>query len=163
MHGLRRTVLLLCGTLLLATPIYGASPAVDSLPSPSSALTPQEVVRIQVEALGSNDEPYTDAGIEVAFRFASPANKSATGPLDNFRALVKSPRYRPMLEHVSASYSDVQRDGDVARQAVILTTKTGERAGFLFQLTRQSEAVCGCWMTDAVMRVPVPEQETSNI
>jgi hypothetical protein len=39
---------------------------------------------------------------------------------------------------------------------VILTTAQGERVGYLFRLSKQEdEPHAGCWMTDAVRRVPV--------
>ena len=57
--------------------------------APRPELSPEEVIRIQLEALRHNDEQ--DRGIEVAFRFASPANRASTGPL---------PRFIRMIEHV---------------------------------------------------------------
>jgi hypothetical protein len=128
----------------------------DSLPEPAPDLSPTEVVRLQVEALGSNDTPHEDAGIEAAFAFASPANKRATGPLNRFRRLFDTPAYGPMINHKGATYSDPQVEGAMARMGVILTTAQGERVGYLFRLSKQGdEPHAGCWMTDAVRRVPV--------
>ena len=50
-------------------------------PDPSPEWTPAEVIRMQVEALQNNDTPSPDTGIATAFRFASPGNRAATGPL----------------------------------------------------------------------------------
>ena len=47
---------------------------------PEPELTPNDVVRIQLLAMQQNDD--NDFGIEVTFRFASPANKKQTGPLN---------------------------------------------------------------------------------
>jgi hypothetical protein len=130
----------------------------DSLPEPSPELSPKEVVRLQVEALGDNDTPREDAGIEAAFNFASPANKRATGPLDRFRRLFDTPAYGPMIDHGGATYSAPQVEGTVAQMGVILTTAQGDRVGYLFRLSRQSGPPHdGCWMTDAVQRVSVGE------
>jgi hypothetical protein len=147
---------LLAAAALPAGAWSGAGPTPpDTLPEPAPSLSPKEVVRLQVEALGTNDQPYEDAGIEAAFNFASPANKRATGPLRRFRTLFDTPAYGPMLDHEGATYSDVQRAGDAARVGVILETSDG-RVGYLFQLARQSgEPHDGCWMTDAVRRVSV--------
>lgn len=121
-------------------------------------MSPTEVVRTQVEALGGNDTPHPDAGIEAAFNFASPANKEVTGPLDRFRKLFETPAYAPMIDHEGATYSTPERDGAVARVGVILTTAQGERVGYLFELSKQEEGPHpDCWMTDAVQRVPVEE------
>ena len=46
---------------------------------PDAALSPEEVVRIQVGALGENDDPGPDSGVEVSFRFVSPAIRSGRG------------------------------------------------------------------------------------
>lgn len=136
----------------------------DSLPEPSPALSPTEVVRLQVEALGNNDAPRDDAGIEAAFRFASPANKRATGPLRRFHRLFDTPAYGPMIDHDSATYSPPHVEEDRAQMGVILTTTEGTRVGYLFQLSRQSDAPHeDCWMTDAVQRVPVENIPTQRI
>jgi len=136
----------------------------DSLPTPDSTLSPEAVVRLQVQALGENDIPYEDAGIEAAFTFASPANKKATGPLSRFRTLFDTAQYGPMIDHQGATYSAPQVDDGVARMGVILTTDDGTRVGYLFQLSKQTAPPYeGCWMTDAVRRVPVPEAGGATI
>ena len=125
---------------------------------PRPAFPPGKVVRIQIEALGDNDRPHPDAGIETAFRFASPANRKATGPLPRFIEMVRNPAYRPMLDHRGARYGKLKREGDQASQTVILKTRDGGRVGYLFQLSRQTEAPYkDCWMTDSVMRFEVRE------
>lgn len=140
------------------------STSTDSLPEPSPELSPTEVVRLQVEALGTNDTPREDAGIEAAFNFASPANKRATGPLSRFERLFETPAYGPMIDHDGATYSAPQVDDDVARMGVILITAQGDRVGYLFRLSEQEDPPHeGCWMTDAVQRVPVDQVDTQEI
>ena len=125
---------------------------------PRPAYPPDEVVRIQIRALGDNDRPHPDAGIELAFGFASPANRKATGPLPRFIEMVRNPAYRPMLDHRGARYGKLEREGNHASQTVILKTRDGSRVGYLFQLSRQTEAPFkDCWMTDSVMRFEVRE------
>jgi hypothetical protein len=156
--------LLLLAGVALADPGAIPTPSADTLPEPSPDLTPKEVVRLQVEALGANDEPFEDAGIEAAFNFASPANKRATGPLRRFRRLFDTPTYGPMVDHEGATYSEVQVEADVARVGVILETGEGDRIGYLFQLSRQSRPPCdGCWMTDAVQRVSIGGRGSAEI
>jgi hypothetical protein len=140
------------------------TPSPDSLPEPAPDLSPAEVVRLQVEALGANDTPHEDAGIEAAFAFASPANKRATGPLERFRRLFDTPAYGPMIDHDGATYSTPQVEGTVARMGVILTTAQGERVGYLFRLSKQEgEPHADCWMTDGVRRVPVEDVSGQKI
>lgn len=126
---------------------------------PSPDLSPAQVVRIQVEALGHNDTPYENAGIEIAFRFASPANKIATGPLDRFIRLVHNPLYRPLLNQRAAQYGELQITGQQAIQPVILTSQDGERVGYVFFLSQQEDGPCeACWMTDSVIRFSVQQE-----
>lgn len=136
----------------------------DSLPAPSPDLSPQEVVRLQVDALGANDTPHEDAGIEAAFAFASPANKRGTGPLRRFRRLFDTAAYGPMIDHQGAQYSVPQVEARTARMGVILRTDEGARVGYLFRLSKQTDPPHeGCWMTDGVRRVPVPEADGRRI
>ena len=130
--------------------------ASDTIPEPSPELSPREVVQLQVEALGTNDEPFAEAGIEAAFNFASPANKRATGPLERFRTLFDTPAYGPMIDHASATYSQVEVEGRTAQMGVLLDTEDGGQVGYLFQLSKQTAPPHeACWMTDSVMRVEV--------
>jgi hypothetical protein len=116
---------------------------------PSAQLAPQEVVRIQMEALKYNDA--RNRGIEIAFRFASPSNKVNTGPLPRFIAMINGDAYRPMLEYNAIEYDEIQVLGDQAAQRLAVTTDDGLIIVYVFVLSRQEGEDCsGCWMTDAV-------------
>ena len=124
-----------------------ASPLSDAL-VPNPALSPAEVIRIQLEALRDNDDQ--DRGIAVAFRFASPANRANTGPLPRFIAMIRQGPYALMLDFREAAYGPVETVSDRARQRVTLTGAR-ESVTYWFHLSRQSEApYADCWMTDAV-------------
>ena len=145
-------VLLVPAALLLAA-TSGDRPD----PEPSPDLAPEEVVRIQVEALRQNDEPHDDAGIEAAFRFASPGNRRATGPLPRFTQMIKR-GYADMLGFERAEYGPMRVSGDQARQWVSLVQPDGTRTAYVFGLSLQRGGEHdGCWMTDAV--VPAPESQ----
>jgi hypothetical protein len=132
-----------------------APPAGDAdRPEPSPDLGPDDVVRIQLRALAHNDEPYADAGIETAYRFASPANKINTGPLARFKQMVKNELYRPMLYHQNARVGGLEMKGGRAQQLAILTTAEGQRVAYLFVLSKRTGGTLeGCWTTDGVQRV----------
>lgn len=154
----RWSVIILAG-LLMETQAAGleAGQALnrDTL-HPDPKLSPAEVIRIQVEALAKKDVPYENAGIEIVFRFASPANKSVTGPLERFVELVSNPVYRPMLNHRVAQYGELDVTGDKAVQPVILTARDGKKVGYLFSLSRQKTGrYASCWMTNSVIRFEV--------
>ena len=39
---------------------------------------------------------------ETVFAFASPANQAATGPVERFASMLRTPAYEPLLRHRSA-------------------------------------------------------------
>lgn len=124
--------------------------------APNVSLSPEQVVRAQLEALADNDEPYGDHGIEVTWRFASPENKVFTGPLGRFKQMVRGPVYGAMIGHRAASYETVAVEGGTATIDVILRTPGGAFAGYRFRLSQQRGGPCdGCWMTDAVVPIDV--------
>ena len=126
----------------------------NSYPEPK--LKPNDVVRLQLIAMQQNDE--SDIGIEVTFRFASPANKKLTGPLNRFIRLVRNPSYRPLLNHINATFLDLTLEDDFAVQDVIITSSSGERIGYRFRLSIQKGLLHqGCWMTDSVIPFKVTE------
>ena len=132
-----------------------ASPLSETL-VPDPVLSPGEVIRIQLEALRHNDEQ--DRGIEVAFRFASPANRANTGPLARFIPMIKQGPYALMLDFRDATYGPVETAADRARQRVTLTGAR-ETMTYWFYLSRQSEPpYVDCWMTDSVFIEPTPGQ-----
>ena len=137
----------------------GVAALADITPGPE--MSPEQVVQFQLNALQRNDDPQADAGIERAFRFASPSNKTAIGPLEKFARIVKRNPYAPMLNNVSSSIVGSDLKGDRARVAVKILTATGRQVTYVFVLSRQNEGEFNnCWMTDAVL--PVDEGEDSS-
>jgi len=129
---------------LVFTVLSVAAAEDDGEPSPDPRYTPDEIVRIQMEALQRSD-------IEVTFRFASPANKSQTGPLDRFAQMLESPAYKPMLGSLSIEYYRLEKNQNYARQRVRLIGRGGEEVVYVFYLSKQTDAPYeNCWMTDAV-------------
>ena len=116
-------------------------------------MTPQQVVAAQLAALRSNDDPHPDAGITIAFGFASRANQRATGPIARFIRLLKNPLYFPMLNHSSAEFGPTRVDGDIARTQVILFGGDGRMVAYDFTLSRDPST--HCWLTDSVVLAPV--------
>lgn len=116
---------------------------------PRPELAPEQVVRIQLDALRNNDSQ--NRGIEVAFRFASPENRLHTGPLPRFIKMIRQGPYSLMLEYENAAYHRVEVVEDRARQRVTLIG-SGRAIDYDFYLSRQAQGEwIGCWMTDAVV------------
>lgn len=145
---------LILGFLLMAASGAGAqsgSPNLHLSPNlvPTPALTPDQVVQIQLNALRHNDT--RNRGIEIAFRFASPNNKLNTGPLPRFISMLRQGPYSLMLAYENVSYHPLEVVEDQARQRVTLIG-AGLVVDYEFYLSRQSDDDCaGCWMTDAVI------------
>jgi len=146
--------------LVSAKPIYGANapPAAGpALPQPSSVLQPGEVVKIVIEALAINDQPFPDAGIETTFNFASPTNKAHTGPLERFTELVKGPVFGKMINHRDSTLSEVVLEGNKAVRLVQIIGENNETLFFAFRLGLQQEGeFAGMWLTEAVWPLEVP-------
>ena len=140
--------------LILPFIVWAAFDIKNAYPEPE--LKPNDVVRLQLLAMQQNDE--SDIGIEVTFRFASPANKKQTGPLKRFIRLVRNPSYSPLLNHTNATFLELTVEENFAVQEVVVTSSKGERIGYRFRLSIQKGTVCpGCWMTDSVVPFKVLE------
>jgi hypothetical protein len=126
-------------------------------PMPDPGLAHDDVVGIVLRALQHNDDPVADHGIAITFAFTSPENHDITGPLERFRALVKSPAYRLMIGHSKAERGPVAVTADHARERVAITAANGDRAVYVFLLSRQElGSHKGCWMADGVLRETDP-------
>ena len=120
---------------------------------PAPSLSPQQVVQIQLEALRTNGAD--DAGIARVFSFASPGNRSQTGPLERFAVMLRQGPFRVMFDYVSDEYAPIDIRGRVALQVVTLFDVDHVGHTFMFQLSRQTAApYTDCWMTDAVIPAP---------
>lgn len=120
---------------------------------PTPDLGPDDVVKIQLDALQNNDLTPDNEGIRLAFRFASPQNQEVTGPIDRFIHIVKQADYAPMIGFERAEVGVMLILGDYAQQRVrVINSKRGS-ATYVFTLSRQQESpYAGCWMTDTVLR-----------
>ena len=149
-----KNITLLAILFILPFQLWASYDIKNAYPEPK--LKPNDVVRIQLLAMQQNDD--SDFGIEVTFRFASPANKKQTGPLKRFISLVRNPSYRPLLNHINATFIELTVEEFFAIQDVIITTSKGERIGYRFRLSIQKGPLYpGCWMTDSVIPFKVME------
>lgn len=139
------------------------------LAAPSPELTPDEVVRTVVGALARNDSPSPQSGVSVAFNFASPSNRNATGPFHRFVLLVHSGQYLPLINHTAAEFGPVRVDNDRATRLVTVRDSFGQPAHYVFLLARHAAegvsplgpagdpALDGCWLTEGVIRISPDE------
>ena len=69
--------------------LFSISITKAELLKPNSDIKPSKVVEIQLSGLQKNDLNYKDSGIEQTWNFAHPSNKKNTGPLPNFKMMIK--------------------------------------------------------------------------
>ncbi|MEQ9300767.1 MAG: hypothetical protein RIF33_19500 [Cyclobacteriaceae bacterium] len=127
---------------------------------PDSSLTPEEAVEIQLKAFLDNPFPASDFGIKTAWEFASPANKTITGPFDRFQEMLLSERYYPLLTTQAYSVEEHFQEKAYAQYFAVIKTKDDQRVHYVFDLSFQTDN--DCWMVDAVLLMPERFQQNPN-
>ena len=124
---------------------------------PNNSISPKEVVSIQLSGLKVNDQPYKDSGIEQTWNFAHPNNKRVTGPLDNFKRMIKSESYQMMIDHLNHTITEVGSSDKWAQFEVIILDKNKIYHKFNWQVEKYTleGTLKGCWMTTMVSS-PIP-------
>ena len=125
--------------------------------NPSSAITPKEVVKIQLSGLQQNDLEFKDSGIEQTWNFAHPNNKKVTGPLNNFKRMIKGASYQMMIDHLSHTITEVGISNKSAQFEVIILDKNKIYHKFNWQVEKYTEegSLKDCWLTTMVSS-PIP-------
>ncbi|WP_276498751.1 DUF4864 domain-containing protein [Pontibacter litorisediminis] len=119
---------------------------------PDKALSPRQVISIQLHALQQNDP--ADSGVITLFNFSSPSNRAYLGPLRHFRLMVREPAYRPILNFKSYKTGQLVVSGKHAYQLVVIETADGQQEAFMFILTKQRKGTYkDCWMTEGIARM----------
>ena len=125
--------------------------------NPSSAITPKEVVKIQLSGLQQNDLEFKDSGIEQTWNFAHPNNKKVTGPLNNFKRMIKGASYQMMIDHLSHTITEVGGSNKSVQFEVIILDKNKIYHKFNWQVEKFTEegSLKDCWLTTMVSS-PIP-------
>ena len=124
---------------------------------PKSSIVPSDVVKIQLTALQKNDLDYKDSGIEQTWNFAHPNNKKVTGPLNNFKRMIKGDSYQMMINHLSHTITQLGSKGNWAQFEVIILDNNKIYHKFNWQVEKYTlEGVLkDCWLTTMVSN-PIP-------
>ena len=124
---------------------------------PSSNIKPAEVVKIQLNGLQKNDLDFKDSGIEQTWNFAHPNNKKVTGPLPNFKRMIKGDAYQMMLDHISHTISELGSSNNWAQFEVIILDKNKIYHKFNWQVEKYTldGLLKDCWLTTMVSN-PIP-------
>ena len=140
---------------------FDPSPVVDLI-QPDPSYSPDEVVGIQIEGL---ENPNISAGIQQCFAFASLENRSFTGPLERFAAMVRRSPYDVLMHHQLVLIGQPIMADKAASLTVTLLDDHNQIHVFQFVLSKQQgETFKDCWMTDAVYplrQMPSPSPSDS--
>jgi len=124
---------------------------------PSSDINPKEVVKIQLTGLQKNDLNFKDSGIEQTWNFAHPNNKKVTGPLGNFKRMLKGNSYEMMINHLSHTITQLGSSDKWAQFEVVILDKNKIYHKFNWQVEKYTEEgeLKNCWLTSMVSN-PIP-------
>ena len=124
---------------------------------PDKDILPSEVVKIQLTGLQNNDSDFKDGGIEQTWNFAHPNNKKVTGPLPNFKRMIKGESYQMMLDHLSHTVTELGSSDKWAQFEVIILDKNKIYHKFNWQVEKYTEEglLKDCWLTTMVSN-PIP-------
>ena len=93
------------------------------LKSPNNLILPAEVIKIQLVGLMDNDKDFKDSGIEQTWNFAHPNNKKYTGPLPNFKMMIKGNSYQMLIDHLNHTITELGSSDKWAQFEVIILDK----------------------------------------
>ena len=124
---------------------------------PNRDILPSEVVKIQLVGLQNNDSDFKDGGIEQTWNFAHPNNKRVTGPLSNFKMMIKSDSYGMMINHLSHTITELGSSDKWAQFEVIILDKDKIYHKFNWQVEKYTldGILKDCWLTTMVSS-PIP-------
>jgi hypothetical protein len=138
----------LFGLTFLLSLMLGAARAEDlAARGPQPGLDPPQVVEAMLAALKKNN----DQGIAELYKFSSPGNREKTGPLSNFRSMIRE-GFPDLLGYREARVGPPLIDGDRAMLPVEVVGSDAQTHRYIFLMSRQDGGDCkGCWMADAVV------------
>ena len=125
--------------------------------NPNSTILPAEVIKIQLDGLMNNDKDFKDSGISQTWNFAHPNNKKNTGPLPNFKMMIKGNSYKMLLNHLSHTITALDSSNEWAQFEVVILDKGKIYHKFNWQVEKftMEGPLQGCWLTTVVSN-PIP-------
>jgi len=132
--------------------VPSADPGEERLPAPHTERTPEDVLKIVLEALRDNDDPHEDAGLRPAFNFASPRFRARVGgSLEEFVQELTDPINEPLVDHDETRRGRLEVEDSEGSERVIVVGDGGEVNTYEFYLEKvDGGKYDGCWMIDAV-------------
>ena len=142
---------------IVITLLLNISYSKADLKSPNNLILPAEVVKIQLIGLMDNDKDFKDSGIEQTWNFAHPNNKKNTGPLPNFKMMIKGNSYQMLIDHLNHTITELGSSDKWAQFEVIILDKNKIYHKFNWQVEKYTleGALKDCWLTTIVSN-PIP-------
>ena len=126
--------------------------SIADLIKPNSTLKPLDVLKIQLNSLKNNNNPYKDAGIEQAWEFAHPSNKELTGPLTKFKKMIYSESYKILISHENNKTIALKETNNKFIFKVYVLSKDKKKYYYIWQIEKVEKEgkFKNCWMTTGV-------------
>ena len=136
-------------TIILS--ISGISTGVSEILVPNKEITAKEIIKIQLNALMNNDEPFKDAGIEQVWNLAHPRNQSMTGPYPIFKQMLYDENYSILINHTSHKIKLIKEKENINVFAVTILSKENQNYIYIWVVQKvQHGLLKGCWLTTSV-------------
>ena len=131
---------------------FNISYSIADLKSPNNLILPAEVIKIQLVGLMDNDKDFKDSGIEQTWNFAHPNNKKNTGPLPNFKIMIKGNAYQMLIDHLNHTITELGSSDKWAQFEVIILDKNKIYHKFNWQVEKYTMdgPLKDCWLTTMV-------------
>jgi hypothetical protein len=137
--------------------LFTTSTSYAELVKPNNGIEPFQVVKIQLRSLKQNDKPKKDNGIEQTWEFAHPNNQKNTGPLEQFKVMIKGKSYGVLLNHLDHKVVEINSSDLTALFEVTVLDK--DKVYYKFNWTVEKYTAEGplkdCWLTTMVS-APMP-------
>ena len=132
--------------------IFKANFVFAEIIKPNNGIEPYQVVKIQLRGLMKNDNPKMDTGIEQTWEFAHPQNQKYTGPLENFKKMLKGDSYSMLINHLDHEVVEVYNNDKLATFEVTVLDKDKKYYKFKWQVEKYlgEGPLNNCWLTTAV-------------
>ena len=137
---------------IVITLLLNISYSKADLKSPNNLILPAEVIKIQLIGLMDNDKDFKDSGIEQTWNFAHPNNKKNTGPLPNFKMMIKGNSYQMLIDHLNHTITELGSSDKWAQFEVIILDKNKIYHKFNWQVEKYTMdgPLKDCWLTTMV-------------
>ena len=143
--------LLLTYKVILIT-IFFSSLSYAEPVKPNNGIEPYQVIKIQLRSLKQNDNPKKDSGIEQTWEFAHPNNQKNTGPLEQFKTMIKGKSYKMLLNHLDNKVVEIESSDLTALFEVTVLSKDKAYYKFNWQVEKYTKngPLKDCWLTTMV-------------